>query len=40
MARREAKRPLFSARERVILVTSVVGALVGVVALSSGWISI
>lgn len=40
MARREQGRILFSSREMVILAVSVVGALVGIVALSAGWISI
>jgi arginine:ornithine antiporter/lysine permease len=39
-ARREQGRRLFSGRELVILAVSVVGALVGVVALAAGWISI
>jgi arginine:ornithine antiporter/lysine permease len=40
MARREQGRRIFSPGEMVILVVSVVGALVGVVALAAGWISI
>ncbi|MEV5608884.1 basic amino acid/polyamine antiporter [Streptomyces sp. NPDC052225] len=40
MARREQGRRLFSPRELVILVVSVVGAVVGVVALAAGWISL
>jgi arginine:ornithine antiporter / lysine permease len=40
MARREQGRALFSATERIILVVSVAGAIVGVVALAAGWISI
>jgi arginine:ornithine antiporter/lysine permease len=40
MARREQGRRPFSAGELVILVISVVGAIVGVVALASGWITI
>lgn len=40
MARREQARRLFSARELIILAVSVTGALVGVVALAAGWISI
>ncbi|WP_275407182.1 basic amino acid/polyamine antiporter [Cellulomonas chitinilytica] len=38
MARREQGRRLFSAREVVILVVSLAGAVVGVVALVAGWI--
>jgi arginine:ornithine antiporter / lysine permease len=40
MARREQGRQLFSPAELVILAVSVVGAIVGVVALATGWISI
>ncbi|WP_338702967.1 basic amino acid/polyamine antiporter [Streptomyces sp. Q6] len=40
MARREQGRRLFSPRELVILVVSVVGAVLGVVALAAGWISL
>ena len=40
MARREQGRRLFSPRELVILAVSVVGAVIGVVALATGWISI
>ncbi|GAA1559179.1 basic amino acid/polyamine antiporter [Kribbella sancticallisti] len=40
MARREQGRRLFSPSELVILVLSIVGAVVGVVALAAGWISI
>ena len=40
MARREQRRQLFSPAELVILAVSVVGAIVGVVALAAGWISI
>jgi arginine:ornithine antiporter / lysine permease len=40
MARREQGRPLFSPRETVILAVSVVGAVVGVVALAFGWITV
>jgi arginine:ornithine antiporter / lysine permease len=40
MARREQGRRLFSRGELVILAVSVVGAVVGVVALAAGWISI
>jgi arginine:ornithine antiporter / lysine permease len=40
MARREQGRRLFSPPELVILAVSVVGAIVGVVALATGWISI
>jgi arginine:ornithine antiporter/lysine permease len=39
-ARREQGRRLFSGRELVILAVSVAGAVVGVVALAAGWISI
>ncbi|MFC9910577.1 basic amino acid/polyamine antiporter [Streptomyces sp. NPDC127197] len=38
MARREQNRRLFSPRELVILVISVAGAVIGVVALAVGWI--
>ena len=40
MARREQGRQLFSPVELVILAVSVVGAVVGLVALATGWISI
>jgi arginine:ornithine antiporter / lysine permease len=40
MARREQGRQLFSPVELIILAVSVVGAIVGVVALATGWISI
>jgi arginine:ornithine antiporter/lysine permease len=39
-ARREQGRSPFSAREPVILAVSVAGAVVGIVALTSGWISL
>jgi arginine:ornithine antiporter/lysine permease len=40
MARREQGRKLFSPRELVILAVSVVGAVVGIVALATGWITV
>jgi arginine:ornithine antiporter / lysine permease len=40
MARREQGRRLFSSGEFVILAVSVIGAIVGIVALASGWIAI
>jgi arginine:ornithine antiporter/lysine permease len=40
MARREQGRALFSTRELVICIVSVVGALLGIVALAAGWIAI
>jgi arginine:ornithine antiporter / lysine permease len=40
MARREQGRRVFSPRERAILLVSVVGAIVGVVALAFGWITV
>jgi arginine:ornithine antiporter/lysine permease len=40
MARREQHRRLFSPGEVVILAVSIAGALVGIVALAAGWISI
>jgi len=40
MARRERGRRLFSPGELVLLAVSVVGAVIGVVALGAGWISI
>lgn len=40
MARREQGRRVFSPRELVILAVSVVGAVVGVVALVAGWIEV
>ncbi|MEU6375966.1 basic amino acid/polyamine antiporter [Streptomyces sp. NPDC046909] len=40
MARREQGRRLFSPREYVILAASVAGAVVGIVALALGWISL
>jgi arginine:ornithine antiporter / lysine permease len=40
MARREQGRTLFSPAELVILVVSLIGAVVGVVSLAAGWISV
>ncbi|NGO79144.1 amino acid permease [Streptomyces sp. YC504] len=40
MARREQGRRLFSPRELVILAVSVIGAVIGVIALAAGWISL
>ncbi|MYT71769.1 MULTISPECIES: basic amino acid/polyamine antiporter [unclassified Streptomyces] len=40
MARREQGRRVFSARELIILAVSIVGAVLGVVALAVGWISL
>jgi arginine:ornithine antiporter/lysine permease len=40
MARREQGRQLFSSRELLILAVSVIGALLGVVALVAGWITL
>jgi arginine:ornithine antiporter/lysine permease len=40
MARREQGKRLFSPAELVILLISVAGAVVGVVALAAGWITI
>ncbi|MFE2583365.1 hypothetical protein ACFXGE_25605, partial [Streptomyces sp. NPDC059378] len=40
MARREQGRRLFSGRELVVLAVSMVGAVVGIVALALGWISL
>jgi arginine:ornithine antiporter/lysine permease len=40
MARREQGRKLFSGREVVILIVSILGAVVGIVALALGWITI
>ncbi|MFZ3573354.1 basic amino acid/polyamine antiporter [Streptomyces sp. BH097] len=40
MARREQGRRLFSPREFVILAVSVIGAVLGIVALAAGWISL
>jgi arginine:ornithine antiporter/lysine permease len=40
MSRREQGRRLFSAGELVILAVSVIGAVIGVIALAAGWISI
>ncbi|NGN65959.1 amino acid permease [Streptomyces sp. A7024] len=40
MARREQGRRLFSPRELVILAVSVAGAVMGVIALAAGWISL
>ncbi|WP_306320242.1 MULTISPECIES: basic amino acid/polyamine antiporter [unclassified Streptomyces] len=40
MARREQGRRIFSPRELVILAVSVIGAVVGIVALAAGWISL
>ncbi|MFD3657389.1 basic amino acid/polyamine antiporter [Streptomyces sp. NPDC058620] len=40
MARREQGKQLFSPRELVILAVSIAGAILGVVALAAGWISL
>lgn len=40
MARREQGRQLFSRRELVILAVSITGAVAGIVALATGWVSI
>ncbi|MHB9756131.1 basic amino acid/polyamine antiporter [Streptomyces sp. BYX5S] len=40
MARREQGRRIFSPRELVILAVSVIGAVLGIVALAAGWISL
>jgi arginine:ornithine antiporter / lysine permease len=40
MARREQGRRVFSPRELVILTVSIVGAIIGVVGLATGWITI
>jgi arginine:ornithine antiporter/lysine permease len=40
MARREQNRTLFSRPELVILAVSIIGAVIGIVALAAGWISI
>jgi arginine:ornithine antiporter/lysine permease len=40
MARREQGRRLFSPAELIILIVSILGAVAGIVALASGWISI
>jgi arginine:ornithine antiporter/lysine permease len=40
MARREQQRTLFSSGELAILAVSVIGAVVGVVALVAGWITV
>jgi arginine:ornithine antiporter / lysine permease len=40
MARREQGRQLFNSRELAILAVSVVGAIIGVIALVAGWVSI
>jgi arginine:ornithine antiporter/lysine permease len=40
MARREQGRRLFSPRELVILLVSIAGAVLGIVALALGWISL
>jgi arginine:ornithine antiporter/lysine permease len=40
MARREQRRTVFSSRELVIFVASVIGGVVGVVALAAGWIAV
>jgi arginine:ornithine antiporter/lysine permease len=40
MARREQGRRLFSPGEAVLLAVSVAGAMLGVVALAAGWISL
>ena len=40
MARREQRRKIFSAPETAILLVSIVGAFVGVLALAAGWITV
>ena len=40
MARREQGRRLFAPHELIILISSAAGAILGIVALSAGWISI
>ncbi|SDL30990.1 basic amino acid/polyamine antiporter [Streptomyces indicus] len=40
MARREQGRKLFSPRELVVLAVSVAGAVIGIIALAAGWISL
>jgi arginine:ornithine antiporter/lysine permease len=40
MARREQGRQLFTPRELLILVVSMTGAVLGVVALAAGWVTI
>jgi arginine:ornithine antiporter/lysine permease len=40
MARREQGKRVFSPIERVLFVVAVIGAVVGVVALAQGWITI
>jgi arginine:ornithine antiporter/lysine permease len=40
LARREQGRTLFRPAELVILVVSIIGAVVGIVALAAGWITI
>ncbi|MGH9234858.1 MAG: amino acid permease, partial [Acidimicrobiales bacterium] len=40
MARREQGRPAFSPGELVILAVSVIGAVIGIVALAAGWITV
>jgi arginine:ornithine antiporter / lysine permease len=40
MSRREQGRGLFSPRELVILVISVLGAVLGIIAIAAGWITI
>jgi arginine:ornithine antiporter/lysine permease len=40
MARREQGRTLFSPGELVVLAVSIVGAVVGVVALAAGWVTL
>jgi arginine:ornithine antiporter/lysine permease len=40
IARREQGRQLFSRTELIILIASIIGAIIGVIALAAGWISI
>ena len=40
MARREQERKLFSPPETIILAVSVIGAIIGVIALAAGWITV
>ena len=40
MARREQGRRVFSPTELVILAVSVIGAVIGVIALVAGWITV
>jgi arginine:ornithine antiporter/lysine permease len=40
MARREQNRKLFSPPETIILAVSVIGAIIGVIALAAGWITV